>query len=440
MVVTGEGIFGDRNDSEWAEANVRVAQLHNELSQASDPAARLAIETQLQEARETIARIEADWDGEIDAGAGPDPAAGFDASFQAEPTGPSEIDDLLAELLTDADLDADTDLDTDTDAGIDEIERSLPAADVLEEAITTDRARIFGVTGGHDVPLAIQGPGRDRGSVGLIDGPRPAPRSSQPPVQSRPHEPEPEPLAGVVLRTIGVFALAAVVGTGAAIWLSSLGQGDEAPSTSEPAAVETSQTTDANGTIGEGDELESVLAIFGFDDVQVVRDGQVIRLSGTVANAADLRVVRETARALDGDVEVDTNGLQLAQLPSGVSESSSANSPAADQPDSTLQRDLDRLLATTPVRFDANGRGLGELDRRILNAVAALIRASPAVTVTVVGHADAGVDDPSLATDRAQRVQEYLVDQGVSVGLLRASAGEASVQDGSGHIELVISP
>ncbi|MEL6985820.1 MAG: hypothetical protein AAFO29_25550, partial [Actinomycetota bacterium] len=62
MVATGEGIFGDRNDSDWAEANVRVAQLHSELSQASDPAARMAIETQLQEAREMIARIEADWD------------------------------------------------------------------------------------------------------------------------------------------------------------------------------------------------------------------------------------------------------------------------------------------------------------------------------------------------------------------------------------------
>lgn len=446
MAAAGDGLVGDLGDREWSQANVRVAQLRAELARVEDPAARSALDAKLKATKETIARIEARWRDDADGSDGAEPASpGGSAS---DPAGESsEIDDLLAELLADdadtepkhdhteaeplssPDVEVEVDVAVEVEVEVDEpIDVSLPRPEVLEEAITTARSRIFDAAGRrHSRSLVeVAATGRSGGSVEADDaGHRDASGrwAERSPGVSSDKEDEPTNQPGTALKAAVAFALAVVVGTALVAWWSSRGadEGIEAP-----------VDVPALGAAQDADELEAILNIFGFGELEVVRDGSVLRISGTVADVDELRVVRETARALDGDVEVDTNGIQLAQLPSGVSESSSSG---AERVESTLQRDLDRLLATTPVTFAPGGRVLGELDRRILNAVAALIRATPTANVTVVGLAD----DVDLAAARAKAAHAYLADQGVGEELLTAEPGAAPTgSEGPGVIRLVV--
>lgn len=422
MVATGDGLVGELGDREWSHANVRVARLHSELARTDDPVARSALSAQLKEARDAIAEIEARWRN--DAGESPDDNEPADraASTSAGGDESSEIDDLLAELLVD-DTDAEASTATEVGAGsdpdvADPVAASLPPPEVLEEAITTDRSRIFDGVGRPRNQPRIDGVdtvGRGRSNRGPDAVPGKQPGRQDQSLNAR----------EIVLKTAGAFVAAVIVGSAVMAWWASRGTDDGSEAPIEVPTV---------GADQDVAELEAVLEIFGFGDLEVVQDGTVLRISGTVANVDELRVVRETARALGDQVDVDTNGVQLAQLPSGVSESSSP-SVGTERVGSTLQRDLDRLLVATPVTFAPGGRALGELDRRILNAVVALIRAAPTVNVTVIGLAD----DTDLAAARAEAVRAYLTGQGVDEDLLTAEPGTAPAgSDGPGVIQLVV--
>jgi len=399
MVVAGDGIVGIPGDSHWVEANVLVAELRAELGRTEGAASRSAIEARLVEARQAVAAIEATWRDTTDADAF---TVGDLLSAEAEDSG--AIDDLLAELLVD-----------------DEIETQQADPEVLEEAITTARNRRFDQAGSP--PLDRESGPRYRGqrresSVGdqptsagpLADGASDGPRAGR--------------TRGLMM--VGAFVLSAGAGLAAFAAFGGDGEGDQEP-------VAASESPSPAGNLAE---LEEVLAIFGFDQLEVSQDGSVLYISGPVADADQAEVVEATARALVGDATLDTTGVTIARPHGGVSESSASITTESIEP--ALQRDLDRLLESTPVVFDRGATELAALDRRILNAVVALIRSAPSVNVTVVGRVgDAERGDMGLAMARATAVRDYLIDNGVDEDRVGVDTASATVDaDRTGGIEL----
>ncbi|MBK9336129.1 MAG: OmpA family protein [Lewinellaceae bacterium] len=90
---------------------------------------------------------------------------------------------------------------------------------------------------------------------------------------------------------------------------------------------------------------------------------------------------------------------------------------AAAQPSGTLR------VVLSDVQFSANKATIGPASARELDAVAALLRAAPAVTVEIGAHTDAsgsGKYNLRLSQQRAQAVRSYLTKKGIAAKRLKA--------------------
>jgi outer membrane protein OmpA-like peptidoglycan-associated protein len=261
--------------------------------------------------------------------------------------------------------------------------------------------------------------------TGPVPGPQPAPalhhRAGPVPAVVPPASGRRSPN---LVRLLGAFAAAATVGLAAFVLLSQRG-GDDAATT---AAV-------AVDPAHEVEELEEILGIIGLHDLQPDLDGSIIRLTGTVANEAQLQSARDAAAALADEIEVDTSRIIIAGPASGPSES--ATSAGAEPPEPTLQRDLTRLLMATPVVFEPGESELDELERRILNNIAAVLLAYSNALVSVVGYGDDGTVGTELGEARAEIVRIYLSFQGVPGDMLR-SVGRAGARPDSSSSDIAL--
>ena len=104
-----------------------------------------------------------------------------------------------------------------------------------------------------------------------------------------------------------------------------------------------------------------------------------------------------------------------------------------------LQRELDRILAFTPIVFDSGQEALTPNHNRILNNVAAVLLTSPGLPVTIVGYTDdTGTAESNLQVSeaRATAVRSYLIEQGVPEADLvidgRGNAIASGTEDQSG--------
>lgn len=421
-VATDDGILGDLGEMSWSELQGASAEIRGQLNRADDPATREVLGERLAEAREAIALIESRWrqsgengDGPPEDGRAADVATSPPEGQERDGRRSSSVDELLDELLPRGE----------------EIEPSSPDPEIIEKATTTARRRIFDTATGTGHRLADRAP-----NIGH------QPRIEQ--VASKRHQPISDFTRGVehqrnaqtwpalrsstALRVAGALALAALVGIAGILLQASREQPAEVAAT-------------AGGSVDsahELEELQEILTIIGLDDLALELDGSLVRISGTVESADQLEMVRDAAVALADYAELDTSGVVIGQPSIGVSESTSP--VGTDRPEPTLQRDLDRLLTLTPIMFDPGRSELGEIDRQILNAVAAVIMSAPKAEVTIIGHADddgAGNGNVDLATTRAETVHDYLAFHGVREDLLTAegSAG-ATPSEIPGSIEL----
>ena len=236
-------------------------------------------------------------------------------------------------------------------------------------------------------------------------GPQMAPAQGRP-AQGPPPRPPRRPWNGPSpLLLFAVFVVAAAVGLTVAFLLSSPGDGGEAAEL----ATETEPVTESIGP-GVGGQLEEVYEVVGLDRLSVDRDGSTLRVTGTVADLAQLQRARDLAATLTDEIEVDTSGVIVTDPASSVSESSSAGADTPSSPVPLLQHELDRLLAARPIVFDDGGAELNEFQRQLLNHVAILLLASPNVGVTIVGDSE---EDDELAATRAEEVRDHLLAAGV---------------------------
>ena len=86
------------------------------------------------------------------------------------------------------------------------------------------------------------------------------------------------------------------------------------------------------------------------------------------------------------------------------------------EPCAALQGNITGLLAT-PINFDTDGFSLTSASEQQLTQVAAMLKACPTTTVSVVGHTDITGDDAinlPLSDNRAKSVADYLISLGVA--------------------------
>lgn len=415
MVMGGE-IPRDLDEMTWSQVQSVVAEIEGQLRRTDDLETRKTLQARLAEARQAIVDIEAGWDDDGDMLSDRSDVGSAHPFDDDDDDGEiSSIDALLAELLADEA----------------EPEPDGHQSDVLEAAITTARTRTGNRATGT-ATMAATSPSPRQGS------PHPAAAGGAFDPGSKPVAPEPS--AGrfdTPLLVVGVFALAALAGTLGVLLVGWRGGSETAP-------VLTENSAEAAGM----DELREVLVIIGADDLELQWDGSVLRISGTVMSDEQLQIVRETAATLVDQAELDTGDVIIDAVSLPVSESSSASLATSasmaesDRVEPKLQRDLDRLLGSTPIIFESGASELGELDRRILNSVVVLLRSTPDARVIIVGHADEpGTSGTTvdLASDRADAVRDYLVGRGIEADALTAEAkGTPNPSGISSAIELVV--
>ncbi len=402
-MATNEEIPEDLDEMSWSEIQSVVAKVKHQLDNSSDEARHQLLQRRLIEAREALAEIESRWnEDDDDSGGGdaPDPAVAASAPEEADPGPDDDIDDLLAELLVDDD----------------EATTSLPDPEIVEAATTTargkPRARPVDAAAAHLTD-------HQRATAHRHDG------TDQPAASAAPTR-----RFTTASLALGAFVLTAVAGTAGVLLIAS------------PEASDDDEVAGLAGPTGELEEFREVLAILDAGRLEVGWEGSVLQISGTVASAEQLEVVRDTAAVMVDYAELDISGVIVDEPLVLASESVTASPAEPDRLTPKLQLDLDRLLRTTPIMFEPGESELGELDRRILNAAVALILSAPEVGIMVVGHPDeqgTGQTGADLATTRAAAVRDYLIARGVDPEILDVR-GQATVdQDGSpGAIELIV--
>jgi outer membrane protein OmpA-like peptidoglycan-associated protein len=94
-----------------------------------------------------------------------------------------------------------------------------------------------------------------------------------------------------------------------------------------------------------------------------------------------------------------------------------------------MQRELERILAITPIIFDEAQVAITERHQLVLNNVVTTMLAYPDQPVTIIGYTDlegSPEANEQLSRARATNVRDYLVGQGVSSDRLDVrAAGEA---------------
>ena len=273
-----------------------------------------------------------------------------------------------------------------------------------------------------------------------------------------------------------VFAIAAVA---VAVWfLFFFDRGDDTESavttttTSAGVVVETSATSEQIQRVVDGLGLGSI--------VVSEQDGRII-LSGSVATEIDRNTVIGAAEALAGGMPLDAAGLtvevasedlRLAALeaiaaagfdkinvsvsggvatlsgvtPEGGSDELIAAVRAVDgisqvvdltetsDRAEALASELNRIISVTPIVFGSGQIALNTLQERILDSAAEIILAYDGPIVTIVGYTDAAgttEENERISLQRAERVRDYLIAQGVPEDRLVVQARGESESTGA---------
>ncbi|MGF1597038.1 MAG: BMP family ABC transporter substrate-binding protein [Acidimicrobiales bacterium] len=235
-----------------------------------------------------------------------------------------------------------------------------------------------------------------------------------------------------ILLAVGGVALLGVLLSVVLSWMAFSRSGDTVDAASGD-ATDAADADTADVALASSDEASRIAAVLdglGFTDVTVEdRDGTV-HLIGTVATEADRSASVGAAQALVGDRSLDVTALTVEE--GGVTEAVTAVDAAARA--EALDRELNRIVAATPIIFDVGQYQLTELHKRVLNNVAGAFAAYPGVETKVIGFTDRlGADDANreLSGRRAASVKAYLVEQGVDPNLLVTEERGASGSTGA---------
>ncbi len=275
-------------------------------------------------------------------------------------------------------------------------------------------------------------------------------------------------------RSFPVFAIfIAIAAVAAVAWyvffFNNDDGGDATPATSTTVAS-------LSGEASPGDRIQTMLNGLGLGTVMVDERDGTIYLIGVIESEADRAAVIGASQALAGSIPIDSTGLILsavdedlraaalqaiadagldkinvvvaggvATLTGVTPDDGSAGLVAAveavpgisrvvDLTESSdraaaLETELRRVTAVTPIVFESGQVDLNPLQQRILDSAAEIILAYNGPIVTVVGYTDAAgtpEENERISLLRGQRVQEYLISQGVPAERLFVDArGEA---------------
>ena len=171
-------------------------------------------------------------------------------------------------------------------------------------------------------------------------------------------------------------------------------------------------------------------------------------LEGQVASDQDLSTVRSAALEAGDTDSIDLTGLEVVPGPGapgvagpaprtpdpGPGPGPGPGAPAGSPPPGfvppteeqrlNLQREIDRVLAATPLVSDPASTSLNELQLEVLDSVViGLLEAHPGVPIRLVGYTDqsgSDFDNSLLSFDRANAVRDYLISRGVPEFIVRA--------------------
>jgi basic membrane protein A and related proteins len=271
-----------------------------------------------------------------------------------------------------------------------------------------------------------------------------------------------------------VAIVVAVVAVAAAVWF--LLFFDRGPDESTPDTTTTSTLVGASTEKPVTGQIQAVVNGMGMTGVTVEERDGTIYLSGLVDSEADRLAVTGAAEALAGPTPVDGSGLIVAILDEDLRLAALDAIAAADfdkvnvsvsggvatltgvTPEggpaelvdvvgavegitqvidmtdtadraAALASELDRVTAVTPIIFESGQVSLNPLQERILDSAAEIILAYDGPIVTIVSYTDAAgttAENERISLQRAERVKDYLIGQGVAVERLAVDArGEA---------------
>jgi basic membrane protein A len=264
-----------------------------------------------------------------------------------------------------------------------------------------------------------------------------------------------------------LIALAAVA---AAVWY--LFFFDRAESDQTGTTTTTVTTAAAEVAAPAVDQIQAVVDGMNLGTVAVEERDGTIYLAGAVGSDADRNAIIGAVKALAGAMPVDVSGLSVpvrddelrvavldaisaagfdkinVSVSGGVATLTGvtpADGPAAlidavksvdgisqvvDMTETAdraeaLATELDRITAVTPIVFESGQVALNALQERILDSAAEIILAYDGPIVTIVGYTDAAgtaAENERISLQRAERVQDYLVAQGVPAERLAVDA------------------
>jgi basic membrane protein A len=228
------------------------------------------------------------------------------------------------------------------------------------------------------------------------------------------------PWLPLVLAILGGLVLAAIVGFGGLL-------GDDDGSQQEAGADGDDIDPEApEATAAAVANIRSMLDGMGFGSVVVEERDGAVALIGSVASDADRQAVIGAASALAGGLPFDSSGLTVA---AGGATGDTPVTVDPSSPAAAMQRELDRILAVTPITFGEGQVAVTERHQLVLNNVVTTLQAYAGETVTIVGYTDdqgSPEANEQLSAARAQNVKDYLVGQGIQGDRLEIRAvGEA---------------
>lgn len=171
---------------------------------------------------------------------------------------------------------------------------------------------------------------------------------------------------------------------------------------------------------GLGGLFGSAVDIPGFT-VRLVDD--TVTLAGAASSLVDKAAAEASAKSTWPEALI-VNDIRVGAAPGAAAP---PPAPAATGVCNTLQADVDGLLRT-PVTFATNGFTLEPASARLLDQVAAKIKACPTAKISVVGYSDdAGSDRVNLplSASRARSVADALTSDGIA-GVTSRGAGSAN--------------
>ncbi len=189
-----------------------------------------------------------------------------------------------------------------------------------------------------------------------------------------------------------------------------------------------------------GNKASGVLNAAALGWAEVTADGRDLRLSGAAPDAPAGLAAEKLLRGINGVRTVD-NTVQLAMAagpqarsapqavdPTGSAQVSenlarAASSLASDPQLDSCQQELDALLRSRRIRFNAGQAGINSASYPLLESIAAVAARCPDARIEVAGHTDssgAAAFNLRLSQQRADAVRSYLIAAGVNPGRLEA--------------------